>query len=211
MTDAATVEIDWHAVQDRLKTDREVVPSARTYAALFTAMGCRDTGRARDLGIGGATYFTRYGITTPLRIAHFLGQTAHETMNYQFLRELWGPTPAQNGYEGRLDLGNNDVGDGRKYLGRGLIQITGKFNYAQASKRINVNLMADPTLAERPDIAVLTALDWWTVHGCSALADVDNAVGLSRLINRGSAAATRPANGEAERLALTDKAKALFA
>lgn len=209
--------IDARAVQLRLRSKGFVVGvdgvlGPETYAALFAYVAGRSVGdRHRLLAIGAGLYFPRYGINTPLRLAHFLGQTCHETGGYQFLREIWGPTPTQTRYEGRADLGNTRPGDGKRFLGRGLIQMTGRDNYTKASARIDVDLIADPTIAERPDIAVLTACDWWQTHGCNALADADNGIGLGRLINRGSARATRPANGEDERIALTDKAKRILA
>lgn len=203
--------MEWAPIQTRIGVTADGIAGPRTYAALFNLVAGRDLGdRGRDLGIGAAPYFTRYGIYEPLRVAHFLGQTCIESGHFQYMRELWGPTPAQLGYEGRGDLGNNQPGDGATFRGRGLIQITGRANYAQVGKRIGMDLVANPTLAERPDIAVLTACDWWNAHGCSAIADADNAVGLSRLINRGSAVATRPANGEADRIAATAKAKSIL-
>ena len=72
-----------------------------------------------------------WGIVEPLERAHFLAQCAHESGNFYYKREIWGPTPAQTRYEGRLDLGNTSPGDGKKYMGRGYIQVTGKANYIQ--------------------------------------------------------------------------------
>jgi putative chitinase len=206
------MNIDWPKVQSRLGVAPDGKPGPVTFAMLFTRMAGRDLGdRDRDLGIGMAQHWRDYGMDDALCLAHFLGQTAHESGLYHYLREIWGPTTAQKGYEGRQSLGNTKQGDGKRYLGRGLIQLTGRSNYAQTSERIGIDLVASPELAERPDIAVLTALDWWQAHNCNKWAKLDAGQELSRLINRGDPNTDRPANGEDERRKLTRKAKDLLA
>lgn len=86
--------------------------------------------------------------------AYILATAWHETGRYRHMREIWGPTAAQKRYEGRKDLGNVAVGDGKKFLGRGFVQITGRRNYADWSRRLGLDLLKEPQLAERPDIAV---------------------------------------------------------
>src|SRR5215207_8865034 len=71
------------------------------------------------------------GIDKPLRLCHFMAQLAHESAHFQVTREF----ASGKAYEGRLDLGNTQRGDGRKYRGRGLIQTTGRANYREASIR----------------------------------------------------------------------------
>jgi len=203
--------IDWRRVQQRLGVTVDGVPGRQTYAALLAKVAARGAASLDpELGAGMAEHLPAYAIDTPTRLAHFLGQTAHESGGFRILRELWGPTPEQRRYEGRRDLGNTEPGDGQRYRGRGLIQITGRANYRAAGVRLGLPLEASPAWAERPDIAVLVSCDWWQQHGCNALADANNAIGLGRLINRGSSKATRPANGEGERLVLTARAKALL-
>jgi hypothetical protein len=68
-------------------------------------------------------------------------------------REIWGPTKAQIGYEGRKDLGNVRAGDGKRYMGRGYVQITGRANYAKASAVVGKDLVAEPDIALEPAVA----------------------------------------------------------
>lgn len=69
------------------------------------------------------------------------------------MEEIWGPTGAQSRYEGRKDLGNTQKGDGKRFLGRGFVQITGRRNYEDWSKRLGLDLIGTPSLAEKPAIA----------------------------------------------------------
>lgn len=148
----------------------------------------------------------RYQINTPLRIAHFIAQLAHESGRFVFTRELWGPTPAQARYEGRLDLGNTVQGDGYRFRGRGLIQITGRANYRAAGIALGLPLEAQPELLERPDIAALSAAWWWHANGLNEIADTGNIDHVSDRINRGRITArVGDANGYAERKLLTDR------
>ena len=77
----------------------------------------------------------RFGIDTPLRQAHFLAQIGHESGQLRFQQEIWGPTAAQKRYEGRVKLGNLQAGDGKRFMGRGLIQLTGRANYGATAGR----------------------------------------------------------------------------
>lgn len=89
-----------------------------------------------------------YGDDDPRHLAYILATAKHETMNFEHMREIWGPTPAQKGYEGRKDLGNTVKGDGKRFMGRGFVQITGRRNYADWSKRIGLDLLSKPSLTE---------------------------------------------------------------
>ena len=71
-------------------------------------------------------------VMAPPVLAQCLAQILHESGAFRHVREIWGPTKTQVGYEGRLDLGNIMLGDGKRYLGRGLIQLTGRANARQA-------------------------------------------------------------------------------
>lgn len=85
--------------------------------------------------------------------AYVLSTAYHETGAFKYMREIWGPTPAQKRYEGRKDLGNVVRGDGRRFMGRGFVQITGRRNYTDWSKRLGLDLLKEPQLAEQPAIA----------------------------------------------------------
>ncbi len=152
-----------------------------------------------------------YRIDTPRRLAAFLGQIGHESGALRYVREL----AAGDAYEGREDLGNAQPGDGRRYRGRGLIQITGRDNYRATARRLQALDAPDfedfPEALEEPRWACWSAADWWHAHRCNELADAGDIVGLGRLINRGNARSSRAANGEADRLARTERARRALA
>ena len=133
-----------------------------------------------------------FGIDTPTRMAAFLAQIGHESGRLAYVREIWGPTPAQQRYEGRADLGNTRPGDGRRYMGRGLIQTTGRANYAATRDGLaayvpNVpDFEAVPSLLERPDLAALSAAWYWSRRKLNALADAGDFVAITRRINGGT-------------------------
>jgi putative chitinase len=193
--------VSWRDTQQKLNSFGyglavDGVPGPKTYAALFAYMGAKDIAPA--LGQAAAKYFPQFHISdSPLRVAHFIAQAAEETGNFRWLRELWGPTDAQKGYEGRSDLGNCIPGDGQRFLGRGIFQITGRDNYERFGKQCGVDLCCNP------DLACL----YWNEHNLNAYADADNILATSNGINRGNPQSTRLPNGyDARRMALA-KAK----
>lgn len=151
-----------------------------------------------------------YDINTPERQAAFLAQIGHESGGLKWIKELWGPTPAQHRYEVRGDLGNNQPGDGRRYAGRGWIQLTGRDNYRRAYERLRVKFPDCPDFEADPDKvatarwAALTAAEFWFNAGCNKLADVGQFERLTRVINGGL-------NGYADRLARWEDAKQALA
>ncbi|HJQ13095.1 MAG TPA: glycoside hydrolase family 19 protein [Gemmatimonadaceae bacterium] len=142
-----------------------------------------------------------YSIDSQARQAAFLAQVAHETELFVFLQELWGPTLAQQGYEGRADLGNMQPGDGFKYRGRGLIQVTGRANYAKMGAELGLDLINRPELLQLPGNAALSAAQFWTDHNLNQYADSGDFETLTRRINGGL-------NGLANREAIWTLAKA---
>lgn len=151
-----------------------------------------------------------FAINTPARIAAFLAQVAHESGRLAYTRELWGPTTVQARYEGRADLGNVQTGDGHRYRGRGLIQTTGRANYAQTRNGLREfvpqapDFEAAPELLEIPRWAALSAGWYWHSRGCNGLADSAQFTRLTRRINGGI-------NGISDRLALWASAKVALA
>lgn len=124
-----------------------------------------------------------FGINTPKRQAAFIAQCAHESAGFAFTRELWGPTEAQRGYEGRADLGNTQPGDGKRFMGRGVIQLTGRGNYARGGRALGVDLVKNPQLLEAPELAALISGWFWSDKGLNAYADSGDFLGLSIRIN----------------------------
>jgi len=101
-------------------------------------------------------YFIKYEINTLLRIQHFLAQIAVESEEFVYTKEC----ASGRAYEGRKDLGNINSGDGVKFKGRGLIQITGRLNYIAISKFIfnDERLLDHPELLETPEYATVSAI-----------------------------------------------------
>lgn len=150
----------------------------------------------------------RWQIDTPRRIAAFLAQIGHESNQLRNVREIWGPTPAQVRYDVRTDLGNTPQadGDGKRYRGRGLIQITGRANYAAVSIALfgDDRLLQQPELLEQPEWAAESAGWFWSTNGLNRLADGGRFEAITRRINGGL-------NGQDDRLALWDRAKEVLA
>ena len=126
-------------------------------------------------------YMPKYQVNTYLRICHFLAQAAHEAASFQTLREY----ASGAAYEGRKDLGNVKAGDGVRYKGRGIFQLTGRANYRDIGKKIGMDLENNPELAESPEVSVLTALEYWKSRNLNVLADRDDVEGITRKINGG--------------------------
>jgi putative chitinase len=150
------------------------------------------------------TAMVRYQIVGTKRVAAFIAQIGHESGQLVYVREIWGPTHAQSRYEGRADLGNTQPGDGFKYRGRGLIQITGRANYATCGEALDVDLVNQPELLEQPQYACMSAAWFWSTKELNTLADAGDFERITRRINGGL-------NGQDDRLALWKKAGEVLA
>ena len=128
-----------------------------------------------------------FAIETPARSAAFLAQVAHESDQFRFMEEIWDPTPAQQRYEPpsslATTLGNTEPGDGKRFKGRGPIQITGRANYRRFGDLLEIDLVADPARAAQPDTAFRVSALFWAKNGLNELADQATAEAF-RLITR---------------------------
>jgi len=142
----------------------------------------------------------QYAINTRLRIAHFLGQLCHESAGFRTTEEF----ASGRAYEGRRDLGNVKKGDGVRYKGRGLIQLTGRSNYRRIGEILNVDLEEAPVLAAEPRISLLIACEYWKGRNINPDCDRDDIIAVTKKINGGT-------NGLADRRHYTSKAKTALA
>jgi putative chitinase len=146
-----------------------------------------------------------YTINNLLRAAAFLAQIAHESGELRFMEELWGPTDAQKRYEppGTLAarLGNTQAGDGKRYKGRGPIQVTGCANYKRYGDLLGLDLISKPEQAATPTIGLSIAGMFWRTNGLNALAELGDFREITRRINGGF-------NGLDDRLKYYERAKA---
>lgn len=126
------------------------------------------------------TMWRERGITTPRRQAAFLAQAGHETGSFRWLVEIWGPTGAQSRYDGRVDLGNTEPGDGYRYRGRGIFHLTGRATYRAAG------FEDEPNRVSEPEHAVWTAGWYWRSHDLEHPADRMDLQEITRRINGGT-------------------------
>lgn len=170
----------------------------------------------------------QYDINTPLRLCHFLAQILHESghlkyksenLNYsaKALRSVFGkyfktdeianqyarkPEKIANRvYANRMGNGDENSGDGWKYRGRGLIQLTGKDNYSQCAKDIQLDILTNPDIiTTSPEACIKTACWFWKVNNLNMLADKDDILVITKRINGGT-------NGLEDRKNILKKAK----
>lgn len=123
-------------------------------------------------------------VNTPLRFAAFLANVLHESGCFKYVREL----ASGAAYEGRKDLGNTQAGDGMKFKGRGLIQITGRANYAAISKDWYglETLVDNPDMLATPENSVRSAYWFWNKKNLNALADIPDFIKIVKRINGGT-------------------------
>ena len=156
--------------------------------------------------------FAKYGINTSKRQAAFIGQCAHESNNFKTLEEslhysagalmrVWpsrfpdvaiaekyanNPQAIANKvYGGRADLGNIEDGDGWKFHGRGVIQLTGRANYTVCGQALNRPFVDTPELLLDPEYACLSAGWFWNKKNLNALADIEDWTTMTKRINGG--------------------------
>jgi putative chitinase len=168
---------------------------------------------------------SRAGIVTPLAVAAFLANVAHESGQLSLLSEIWGPSPAQLRYElpALARLGNTTPGDGYKYRGRGALQITGRGAYRAAGNALGMDLEGNPDIVSSdPSAAMLTAAWYWICGSlrqpnqqCSGrsltpYADAGEFLAVARGINYGNPTSTGTPNGMKQRQEYYDRARAVL-
>ena len=124
-------------------------------------------------------------LNSPIRLSYFLAQCAHESSGFQFTKEVGGAKYLSR-YEGRRDLGNTEIGDGLRFIGRGIIQITGRSNYAACGEWIGLPLLDQPELLEEPVPAVRSSCWYWMTRHLNSICDAQNFTLLTRRINGGT-------------------------
>lgn len=124
----------------------------------------------------------KYNINDYLRVCHFLAQAAHESAGFRTLEEF----ASGAAYEGRKDLGNVQPGDGKRYKGRGIFQLTGRANYRVMGQKLGYNLEDKPELAADPMISIKTACEYWNSRKLSIYADLDDVLTITKKINGGT-------------------------
>lgn len=191
--------IDIKALQTRLRVTADGQFGPTSCTALFAKFGAKPMVAAK-LGQGAATALPRYGIfDTGLRLAHFIGQVAHESGGFLYMQEI----ASGAAYEGRKDLGNVRPGDGRRYKGRGPLQLTGRANYRKFGAILDLDLEDDPDQAADPAVGILIAALYWSLHDLNTFADKDDLRTITKKINGGY-------NGLDDRETRTLRAKALI-
>ncbi|MDP4823374.1 MAG: peptidoglycan-binding protein [Aestuariivirgaceae bacterium] len=141
-----------------------------------------------------------YAINTALRIAHFMGQVTHECAGFRTTEEF----ASGAAYQGRKDLGNLQPGDGIRYKGRGLIQLTGRHNYKDMGKKLGLPLENSPQLAGDPVTSLKIACEYWKSRKINEQADKDDLLICTKLVNGGK-------NGLEDRRLYLQKAKMALA
>lgn len=168
------------------------------------ARGTPDVSNTNSFLVAYEKYGKQFGLNQPHRVAQLLPQLMHESAEFRYDREVWGPTPAQQRYDTRTDLGNTPErdGDGELYKGRSPIQVTGKANYAEFTAWCRKNISANaPDFVRQPDLINtdpwegLAVFWYWSTRNLNRYADQGDIEMVTRRINGGL-------NGYADRLAL---------
>jgi predicted chitinase len=149
-----------------------------------------------------------FGIDTLLRTAAFAAQLAHESGEFRWMEEIWGPTSAQKRYEPQTDLskrlGNSEAGDGLRFKGRGPIQLTGRANYSRFGDLLGLDLIGSPAQAAEPGVAFRIAALFWKNRGLNEFAEAGDFREVTRRINGGF-------NGLEDRLKYYERATSVLA
>jgi putative chitinase len=208
----AAIEEFQFRVLETAKPDGKVDPGGKTLAALRAGMpdgfseeklqGIMIHASKANIGrfyIPLKNKMTENLIDTPRRMEHFLAQIAHESGEFRYTEEI----ASGEAYEGRADLGNTEAGDGKRFKGRGLIQLTGRDNYKKYGDARGKDYTTDTSaklLSTDPGTAVDVSAWYWAEKSLNSLADGDDVMGVTHKINGGY-------NGLADRKKKLQRAK----
>jgi putative chitinase len=203
--------INWPPIQTKLGVVADGDFGPISYAALLTKIAGHAVPLAASLAAGFVKYASRYQVdANPERLAQFVGQCAHESGGFIYLREIWGPTATQRAYDAPGNHLGNRAGDGFKMRGAGLIEVTGRDNFTRIGTEVGLDLIGDPDLLNDPDTAVLISLEWWRQNNMNTIADLGDTLMVSRAVNLGNPHSTRQPNGYASRVAFTNLARSIL-
>lgn len=169
--------------------ERAPIPRARRGSGLLRSMaprsrGARERAQAAIIEAVGPVLeetLTAHGIGPGLETAHLLAQCAHESDGFCTTEEY----ASGRAYEGRRDLGNTEPGDGPRFKGRGLIQLTGRANYRRYGQRLGLDLEAAPGRAADPRLSLRLACLYWQDRGLALPARADDLRSVTRGVNGG--------------------------
>lgn len=169
-------------MQSNLGVAADGIIGRGTLTALFRGMGCK-ADRAEEFALCANVHFPAYGVMdTPLRLAHFMPQLAHESDGFNAMEEY----ASGKAYEGRADLGNTQPGDGVRYKGHGPIQITGRANHREYGRILGIDFERHPNLLTYPSIGLIGALAYWKKKDLNTYADRDDILTITKRINGGT-------------------------
>lgn len=149
-------------------------------------------------------YAKEFDITTPKRWIHYLAQIAHESAEFRYTEEIASGEKYDTGALAKK-LGNTPIkdGDGQKYKGRGLIQLTGKYNYSEYKKFCGFDVVKQPELLAKPIGAIRSSMWFWRKKNLNYYADLDAFMTITKAINGST-------NGYADRKKYLNRAKVII-
>lgn len=173
---------DWKPLQRRLGVADDGILGRGSYTALFRRLGAGPE-RAAELALAANVHVPKAEIdANHLRFAHFFAQLGHESGGFRYMEEI----ASGQAYEGRADLGNTQPGDGKRFKGRGPIQLTGRANYRTYGRMVGFDFESHPEMVAYPSVGLLVATLYWTKNALNALADADDVDKITRRINGGT-------------------------
>jgi putative chitinase len=178
---------------------KKTVPKGLSMEALIAIMGHGNPTVVKPYHALLLNQLPQYRINSPLRISHFLAQVGHESMSLTYTEEI----ASGIAYEGRKDLGNTKKGDGIRFKGRGLIQLTGRQNYSDFGNSACLNVLAkgnERLISMHPSFALEASLWFWNKRHLNNYADTDDLKSITRRVNGGY-------NGLTDRQEYLDRAK----